>query len=503
MEITLGNVYSKVVAEDFKTLRYHMSIQAEEAWFSPQYKEGKWDGRKYFITPSGVFLTGLYSVLRQYCKDNHLKLRVEDNRNIPSFEVPKQEDIFIDGLSKRSYQIETIYRALKIQRGILHLATNAGKTECACGIIKYINMKSIFLVHTKELLYQTKDRIEDRLKIKCGTVGDSEFNPKEHTVAMVQTIAKRIDAPTLLMKNWVVKKAELLKENKLLPEMEIQHKVKLKKLRQLKQPVMDYLQTLKVIFVDECHHQQSNMWMTILKHSPAPFRFGLSGTPFRDNKESDWKLMGMTGRVINQVTNQDLIDLGYSAQPYIFIFRYGEREYKKLSYAEGYKLYIINNKRRNLLIKQIAEGIEGITLIIVTQILHGQELQKLLPEAIFVSGQETKEVRKQVMVDMRSNKIKTLIATTIYDEGVDVPNIHNLIIACGGKSDIKTIQRVGRGLRKKKIGENTLRVFDFYDEWDDYLKEHSQSRMRTYKQQNFPLKIIHEGDDVKEKTKVV
>ncbi len=107
------------------------------------------------------------------------------------------------------------------------------------------------------------------------------------------------------------------------------------------------------------------------------------------------------------------------------------------------------NNLRNDLIRQVVEELEGITLIIVTQINHGDMLQQLLPESTFVNGKEQLETRKQIIKDIKNRKIKNIIATTIYDEGVDLPSIDNLIIACGGKSEIKTIQRVGRGLRKE------------------------------------------------------
>jgi len=75
-----------------------------------------------------------------------------------------------------------------------------------------------------------------------------------------------------------------------------------------------------------------------------------------------------------------------------------------------------------------------------------------------------------------------LIASSIYDEGVDLPEVNVLIKASGGKSEVKTIQQVGRGLRPKK---EKLIVYDFNDMNSKFLSAHSKKRIKTYKQEGF------------------
>ena len=72
--------------------------------------------------------------------------------------------------------------------------------------------------------------------------------------------------------------------------------------------------------------------------------------------------------------------------------------------------------------------------------------------------------------------------STIFDEGVDIPEVNVLIIAAGGKSEVKTIQRIGRGLRKKKVGG--VLVFDFKDA-SKFLDRHSIDRIKVYQKEGF------------------
>ena len=76
-----------------------------------------------------------------------------------------------------------------------------------------------------------------------------------------------------------------------------------------------------------------------------------------------------------------------------------------------------------------------------------------------------------------------MIASPIFDEGVDLPEINSLIIAPGGKSEWKTIQKIGRGLRKK-ASNKPLIVYDFIDA-SRFLKKHSRARMKIYEKEGF------------------
>ena len=87
-----------------------------------------------------------------------------------------------------------------------------------------------------------------------------------------------------------------------------------------------------------------------------------------------------------------------------------------------------------------------------------------------------------------------LVASTIFDEGVDIPEIDALILAGGGQSYIKNIQRVGRALRPK-MHKDYVVIYDFLDgrnpkDKKDYLAQHTRSRIEDYKGQDFQVKRL-------------
>jgi superfamily II DNA or RNA helicase len=82
------------------------------------------------------------------------------------------------------------------------------------------------------------------------------------------------------------------------------------------------------------------------------------------------------------------------------------------------------------------------------------------------------------------------IASPIFDEGIDVPRVDTVILACGGKSYVKLLQRIGRGMRKKDDGKNELIIIDFIDDTNKYLLKHSDRRIKTYVSEGFDAKVV-------------
>src|SRR5699024_168494 len=162
-------------------------------------------------------------------------------------------------------------------------------------------------------------------------------------------------------------------------------------------------------------------------------------------------------------------------------------------YQEAYTLGIVENKHRN---KIIAERVKAkyeagkTCLIIVTRTLHGELLEKRLTDmgddCEFIHGVRSTEDRQEALNRTADGRLGVLIATTILDEGVDVSGINCIWMAAAGKSYKQTLQRVGRGLRKKKDGSG-LEVYDFIDATNDYLTKHSLTRYDYYEAEKFEI----------------
>ena len=461
-KITLGNVFSEM--NDYPTeLEQRLAIAHPNFWFSPQYKMHVWDGKTHFLklTPTVHFPTGLLFIVEEFLKEKGLDYELIDPRMPIKYSdgmlAPVSPDL-LNGITLREYQITAIEEAIRKRRGVLELPTGSGKTEVAAGIIKLLNRPTLFLVHTQDLLHQTAERFTNRLDIPIGKIGDGEYDiEKRCVVATIQSCHARLKS----------------------------------KEQDKRTEIKQLLERAEVVFQDEVHHASASTWYSIgQKTLSARFRFGLSGTVLRRDELSNMKMLALFGEPIYTKRTMDLVDDGYLSK--IQITMIDNPEVVECSnWQEIYQNGIVKSESRNKMIVDIAEKAfreNKRVLLLIRYIDHGKTLTRLLNEqrsipTVFLSGQSGRDDRKERKEEFNENGNFILIASTIYDEGIDLPEVNVLIIAAGGLSEVKTIQRVGRGLRTKKDG-STLHVIDFKDH-SEYLDKHSSERRSVYESEGF------------------
>ena len=168
-------------------------------------------------------------------------------------------------------------------------------------------------------------------------------------------------------------------------------------------------------------------------------------------------------------------------------------------YQQSYRIGVIENEKRNRLTAQLAIKLSQkkekmATLIMVNSIEHGENIEKYLKEAevpyAYVQGADDNETREEVLAKVKSGEIKILLATKIFDAGIDVPNLKYFLSVSGGKSFVQNIQRIGRLLRTSdKEGQikHEVWIFDILDRNSQYLFEQGQQRIKYYKEQEFEI----------------
>ena len=259
----------------------------------------------------------------------------------------------------------------------------------------------------------------------------------------------------------------------------------------------EFLDTITVMIVDEAHHSKSDTWYNnLMTCENALYRIALTGSIDKKDELLWMRMQGLFGDVISRVTNKQLIEEGHSAKPTINIIPIANpNDIDNIDeYRVAYEKGIINNNFRNKLIAKLTENWynedKGI-LIIVNFIDHGNNISELLDglnvEHYFLHGEVDSEIRKQKLNDMRSGKLKVMIATSLIDEGVDISGINSLILGAGGKSLRQVLQRVGRALRKKK-DDNTTQIYDFADMTNRFLFHHSKEREKIYREEEFEIR---------------
>ena len=236
------------------------------------------------------------------------------------------------------------------------------------------------------------------------------------------------------------------------------------------------LKNYDVFVTDESHHVSSKTIYNIAMKCGNGILVGLSATPYRDDFETP-KIEAALGKIVYQIDRRSLIDKGYLADADVFVIDYNNHTNSKfLSYQEIYKDFIVNNVERNdKILKIVKKESNRKILILVVEIEHGENIRKLLLDnkidCKFLHGEI-----KERNVEKTDN---VLIATGIFDEGVDIPHFDVLILAGGGKSSIKVIQRVGRVLRMTPGKRAT--IYDFIDR-SRYLYKHYKIRKEILEQ---------------------
>ncbi len=439
--------------------------------YSPRYRKGQWDGRRrLFNSRKLAFPRGLWMKVREALESGGVsRIHVEDQGET----VPQGPTLSACGVRHqlRDYQKDVLKTALAARSGVIQMATGSGKTLLAAHLIRGLDQPTCFFVHTRDLMYQAAGVFDDELGIEVGKVGDGHASIRPLTVMMIQTgirclrgLGKGSPGVSGLMDH----------ENQ---SEGIDDATRFE--------IRDLLSRVRVIIFDECHHlPASSFYRVAMACKSASYRFGLSATPWRDDGE-DMLLEAALGPKLSCTNCSYLISRGFLVRPQIqmkYVQPVHESNFKGRDYQDIYRELIVENHERNRVIAieagQSADS--GLSvLILVNQVRHGEILLPSLPNAEFIHGSIPGENRKNALKRLEQKLQPVMIATTLADEGLDIPSLDVLILAGGGKSATRAYQRVGRVLRRAP-GKTRALVLDFMDE-GPWLRQHSQARLDLYR----------------------
>ena len=549
-----------------EALRNELSYKVPDSEWSAKYKTGQWDGRiSLYVKRNQSFPTGLTMRVARLFDELNVTYKFSDKREKPVRDYSIDCDFM--GKDLRDYQTISGDLALKNQRGMLALATGAGKTMTSCYIFHKLKVKPVvFVVPAIELLKQTQKEFEKYLRIdgepiKVGIAGGGlcEINMEGINVVTYQTALNAFDKRYMESSNKIVedsnesskptgllekeldeatskyKKArytasgklsdlyeqvELAEENgskdaeklrkKYEREISLLIKNELAAYRKAqtawdnrqstllqKSQVRNVIQNCNALIIDEAHLAAVVTEEIGNQAKNAYYRLGLSATPFRtDNQEI--RIEGTLGGKVCEVSASDLVERGFLVPPKIFVVNISTVEPGQ-TYHEVYNLNIINCWERNFRIKQFAEGMKAKgtpTLILVERMEHGNILEGMIEDAVFVPGgdkgevdptDEEKNYRRRMLNAVENNEI-ILIATQWANVGVDAPKISGLILAGTSSSPVTTYQQVGRVLRcvgknvedSIKNGKPEAIIIDFASSHKN-LRSHVNMRKKVYK----------------------
>ena len=280
---------------------------------------------------------------------------------------------------------------------------------------------------------------------------------------------------------------------------------------------IDLLNNTRAVVCDEAHRAGAESYWKVFHYlNNARVKVGLTGTLDRTKKISMAHIRGLFGKDLVKVTNKQMIERGVSARPHIRLVPIDKptdlepriqatmmaKGYSQLptadlmSYQIAYDLGVVHNEYRNRIVAELAYKASSkldkqAVLIMVTSIEHGEligeQLDKLGAEYQFLQGKDNSDTREKAIDDIVSGRLKIVIATKIFEAGIDIPNLKVLILCDALKSYISVIQKIGRVLRVMPDKRDVF-IFDIVDRTQNSLFKHAQDRVRYYKDEGFEVK---------------
>lgn len=475
---------------DFATSAYVNGYQYSRL-FHKKRSDGSriWDGKLHlFSRINNTFSTGVLDIVCEVLKRGNVSYTVE-NTYIDELDLPvhisdkwlSNDWTIPDTCGKfdlYDYQKEACEAFFKPQqlpyRGVIKIGTGGGKTVCGATVARVVNAPTLFLVHGKKLARQNHEVFKKVFHDRLGDIGfiDAKtWDPNLITIASSDTLYSR-------MKN-----------------LDYEDKVR------------DLFKDIVLVIVDECHRSTSKSFAEILKAINAPMRLGLSGTPNKKEDDRDLLLHSMTGSIIYEMGVSKLKKAGTISKAHLVSVIIDKPILSDdLDWLDAYDALIVNNAYRHgviskLVAKRAAAGktilvLAGNSLALADNLYS--HITKLIgtTDVRLVNGLSDNSVVDSAFKDLQDKKIKVVITTTIADEGIDIPAINCLIAAGGGKSFVKTIQRVGRVLRLKEDG-SYAEIIDILDNTNAYLRKHAKTRLDWYDMEDlFDSVEIIKAEDV-------
>ena len=436
--------------------------------FMPQYKSGVWNGKVCMIDKfRGTFPYGIvFDYVRAHKKMFPRKpLHLEDEVK-ELFKAPPVDIKYNLKLKPRDYQKDCIEAALKYSKGIIRSSTASGKSLVIAYIIKNlldnnIIKKCIIIVPTTALIAQF---IQDLI--------DYGFDNKE--LGMVFADRKQWNRK-ITISTW-----QSLSRN---------HKK---------------LNMYDCIIVDETHQARSIEIKKILqKAKTARYRLGFTGTMHSDEL-NNWNTKAYLGPIIREYPSGFLAEQGYISKAVIHMMNMEYREKWEGDYHDLRDSIFQNTFRLNF-IKKLVNELDHNVLILVDKVeKEGEVLQSFLKkgvdkEVVFLSGRDKVELREEWRKKCMKRKDIVLIATYgIFQMGINIPNLKNIILASPFKAKIRILQSIGRALRMHadKL-ESGAQIFDIHDHIK-FFEKYGDIRLRHYDSEGFEVHehVYHEGTQI-------
>jgi superfamily II DNA or RNA helicase len=461
------------------------ALKAPKYFFDPRYQLGQWDGTIKFFHGNGRTYAYLLEEIIPMLQSLGYGFNLVDQRKMADWEIPQIDKDFFsniedpdtgDPLELRYYQVDAVNNLIGDGSGIVVIGTGGGKTMMNAALVEtHVRAgcsRSITIVPREGLVKQTR-----REFIGFGLdTGEYSGSIKD------------------IQHDHVISTWQALQNNQRM------------------------LSHFDVVVVDECHGLKGKVLSELLteygKH--IQYRFGLTGTMPKEETDRMSVLTGIGADVVYEMPAHRLIEEGYLAKMDVTIYQLEEnleQEYehfiqdqlpaglKPPTYKQFKSAYFPDweSEKSHMqtygpridwiatLIKIKREEKKGNIFCLVDRVNFGKKLEREIEGARFIYGKDKEKVRKDVYDMFQEHNDLVVIANVqIADTGLNIKRIFNLMFIDIGKSYIRVIQSIGRGLRKAK-DKDSVKVTDICSDLK-YSKKHLMDRMKFYRESMYPYK---------------
>lgn len=440
------------------------------ARYLPAVRLGRWDGKVAYVQLSGTTYVNLLPDIIEWLTDRNVHIDLDDQRPpAPKFDFvevdeeafshvkwPKGHPAAGQPIMLRDYQVEIINNFLANPQCLQEVATGAGKTIMTAALSYQCQEygRTIVIVPNKSLVTQTEEDYIN-LGLDVGVYfGDRKDFGKTHTICTWQSL------------NNIIKKE-----------------------KETDFTIAEFIEDVVAVIVDEVHMAKADVLKALLTEhmGHVPIRWGLTGTIPKEQFEFV-SLKVAIGDVINKLSASELQEKGVLAQCHVNIIQTEEHS-EFTDYQKELKYLTTNPERLDYVAKLTSEIINtGNTLILVDRISAGEELAARIPNSIFISGDMKTADRKGHYDEIAETMDRTIIATYgVAAVGINIPRIFNLVLIEPGKSFVRVIQSIGRGIRKAQDKDH-VQIWDVTGNCK-FAKRHLNKRKTFYKEANYPFTI--------------
>ena len=443
------------------------------ARYQPSVRLGRWDGKVPFFNLGGSTYINLLPEILPILENLNYDVELEDSRDYSThFEFDEiTENTFAhknwpaghpkagEPIILRDYQPEILNNFLRNKHSVQEVATGAGKTIMTAALSQSVEKygRSIVIVPNKSLVTQTEADYKN-LGLDVGVYfGDRKEIGRTHTICTWQSL-------NIMLKNTKSGDAEV--------------------------EIGDFIEGVVCIMVDEVHMAKADALKTLLTgvFAHIPIRWGLTGTiPKEDHARIS--ILCSLGPVVGRLSASDLQEAGHLAQCHVNIVQLIDHvEYKE--YQQELKYLLETTGRltymRNLILRVNATGN---TLVLVDRVATGKLLVEYLGEqAVFVSGATKGTTRQAEYDEIATSTGKIIVATYgVAAVGINIPRIFNLVLIEPGKSFVRVIQSIGRGIRKAEDKDH-VEIWDITSTCK-FAKRHLTARKKFYTEAQYPYSI--------------